>query len=277
MMSPSRTRARARRDRLRRIFRLLEKEHGPRPLEPRDKCLDMLVQAMLAQNTSMPNADRGYRQLRRTFNTWTKVMNAPFEQVQRSIAICGLARMRARRLQDMLRLIKERHLRLDLEFLGDYQPHDAFEYLLGFYGIGPKTAAYTLLFSFNMPLFPVDKGIWRMSRRLRLVRAKAGELETSRAIESIASPAMCYPLHLLMFTNAKKFCRPRNPKCRECPLLKLCTHGERHARHRPPTTADPVTTRRPRPIILARHASAGIPPNDDAAEPIRRIIRPAAC
>src|SRR5258706_5087933 len=68
--------------------------------------LDMLIEAMLSQNTNMINAHRGYRMLRRRFKSWTAVMNAEVGDVQREIAICGLARMRARRLQALLRTIK---------------------------------------------------------------------------------------------------------------------------------------------------------------------------
>src|SRR5687768_17752039 len=101
--------------------------------------LDNLVEAMLAQNTNVQNAERGYRMLRRRFSSWTKVMNAPVHDVQREIAICGLARMRARRLQDLLRRIKSERGTLSIDFLR-HEPMDAaFDYLMSFHGIGPKT------------------------------------------------------------------------------------------------------------------------------------------
>src|SRR5258707_14366327 len=70
--------------------------------------LDTLIEAMLAQNTNMANATSGYRMLRRRFRSWSQVMNADVGDVQREIAICGLARMRARRLQNLLRVVKAR-------------------------------------------------------------------------------------------------------------------------------------------------------------------------
>src|SRR3954467_11488974 len=89
---------------LRRILTLLTKLHGPRPLAPRGRALDILVFSMLTQNTNMANARSGYRQVRRAFGSWAKVMNADVGEVQRHIAVCGLARMRARRLQNLLRI-----------------------------------------------------------------------------------------------------------------------------------------------------------------------------
>src|SRR5438067_1106310 len=105
---------------LRQVLRGLERMYGKvmAPRGGRGAGLDTLIEAMLAQNTSMANATRGYRMLRRRFSSWTKVMKAPVGDVQREIAICGLARMRARRLQDLLRTIKQQRGGLSIDFLG---------------------------------------------------------------------------------------------------------------------------------------------------------------
>jgi endonuclease-3 len=249
------------RERIAKILPLLEASHEPiTPREKRGRCIDVLVACMLTQNTNMANARSGYKQLRRAFSSWTAVMEAPVEAVRRCIAVCGLARMRARRLQSMLRVIKAREGKLDLQFLGERTPADAYAYLTSFFGIGPKTAACTLLFAFGMPLFPVDKGIHRMCRRLKLVRGKAGEAECERTMEAAlaSTPARVYPLHVLMFRHAKAFCRPRNPKCRACKLVEVCPSGQLCVRHRQERSIDAPPARRPRPIILSGRASAGL-------------------
>lgn len=251
------TRTEAKRAKVLTILRRLERAHGKRTWRSSGPCLDELVYAMLSQNTNMANADAGYRQLRRRFPTWTGVMNAELRDVQRQIAVCGLARMRARRLQAILRTIKQQRGRLDLQFLAEMEPAEAYTYLTSFHGIGPKTAAYTLLFSLGVPMFPVENGILRMTKRLRLVRQKARDEEASRTIESLSKPGHRYALHVLMFAHAKKMCRPRNPKCGECALADLCPHGQRRLRHAPPALDEPPS-RRMRPIILSRFASDGI-------------------
>jgi endonuclease-3 len=218
--------------------------------------LDTLVEAMLAQNTNMANAVRGYRMLRRRFATWAEVLAAPVGDVQREIAICGLARMRARRLQDLLRTIQERRGRLSIDFLARETPESAFEYLMGFYGIGPKTAAFTLLFGFGHPVLPVDNGVLRVVRRLRLVRAKARDLEAERVLSPLIAKGDHYPTHVLLFRHAKERCRPRNPKCAECKLVAVCPYGQRRVKHRPPAEVEePV---RKRLAVMAGYVSAGI-------------------
>lgn len=245
---------------LRRVLRGLERMYGKNPKRktPTATGLDTLVEAMLSQNTNMVNARRGYRMLRRRFRSWAEVMNAPVGDVQREIAVCGLARMRARRLQDLLRTIKDRHGRLSIEHLARETPDAAFEYLMGLFGIGPKTAAFTLLFGLGHPILPVDNGVLRVVRRLRLVRAKARDLEAERVLSPLIAKGAHFAMHVLMFRHAKERCRPRNPKCGECGLLGMCPHGQRVVRHRPPSSAEEFVPLKRRPVRLAGFVSAGL-------------------
>jgi endonuclease-3 len=232
--------------------------YGPLTWARRGSGLDVLVEAMLSQNTNMANSRRGYRQLRRAFPTWPKVLAAPVDQVQRQIAICGLARQRARRLQVLLAKIKDDHpggrRRLDLDWLAEVPPEEAAAYLRSFHGIGPKTAAFTLLFGFNRPVLPVDNGILRVARRLRIIRLAARADEAERALAPLVPRGSHYAAHVLLFRHAKVRCRPKNPKCDECKLLAMCPHGRRRAKHRPPEAGVEV----PRPRVLAKFVSAGI-------------------
>src|SRR5687768_7010375 len=101
------TRRIAKQIKLRDVLRGLRRMYGRREWTPEGTGLDNLVEAMLAQNTNIVNAERGFRQLRRAFRSWNKVQAAPVHEVQRCIAVCGLARMRARRLQALLARIRQ--------------------------------------------------------------------------------------------------------------------------------------------------------------------------
>lgn len=236
--------------------------YGPRPWRSDGPCLSVLVRAMLTQNTSNANAERGYRQLRRRFPTWRQVLDADVADVQRQIAVCGLARMRARRLQALLRRVRDEQGSLSLQSLAARPAADAYAYLTSFHGIGPKTAACTLLFALGAPLFPVDNGILRVLKRLRLIRDKARFEEASATVLRHSHPRQRYALHVLMFQHAKQRCRPKNPKCDECDLPPVCPQGRRRLRHRPPDPA-PTEARRLRRVILSRFASAGLPKDEE--------------
>jgi adenine-specific DNA glycosylase len=132
------------------------------------------------------------------------------------------------------------------------------EFLLGFFGIGPKTAAFTLLFGLGHPVLPVDNGVLRVVRRLRLVRAKARDLEAERVLSPLIARGKHYPMHVLLFRHAKERCRVKNPKCGECTLLKICPHGQRLVRHRPPEVGVGIAEIRERKLRRAQFISAGI-------------------
>ena len=243
---------------LRRLIRMYGQVNAPRSY--RGAGLDNLIEAMLSQNTNGINATRGYRMLRRRFSSWPQVMNAPRHEIQREIAICGLARMRARRLQALLTTIKQQRGALSIDFLANEPTEAAFDYLMSFHGVGPKTAAFTLLFAFGHPVLPVDNGILRVVRRLRLVRGKARDLEAERILSPLIARGSHYTMHVLLFRHAKQRCRPKNPKCDECALLKMCPHGQRVVKHRPKDADEelPVLLRRQRRQRLAKFISAGI-------------------
>jgi endonuclease-3 len=255
-------------NRLHAILGCLMRMYGPvtPPRSYRGAGLDNLIEAMLSQNTNGVNAARGYRMLRRRFSSWTKVMNAPRYEVQRQIAICGLARMRARRLQALLATIKQQRGALSIDFLADEPTDAAFDYLMSFHGIGPKTAAFTLLFAFAHPVLPVDNGILRVVRRLRLVRTKAQDLEAERILSPLIVRGSHYAMHVLLFRHAKQRCRPKNPKCDECALLKMCPHGQRVVKHRPKDADEELSMllrRERRRTRLAKFISAGIRKDED--------------
>jgi endonuclease-3 len=247
---------------LRRLIRMYG--HVTPPRSYRGAGLDNLIEAMLSQNTNGINATRSYRMLRRRFRSWTQVMHAPRHEVQREIAICGLARMRARRLQALLATIKQQRGALSIDFLANEPTDAALGYLMSFHGVGPKTAAFTLLFAFAHPVLPVDNGILRVIRRLRLVRAKARDLEAERVLSPLIAKGSHYAMHVLLFRHAKERCRPKNPKCDECALLKMCPHGQRVVKHQPRDADEelpvPLRCRRKR---LAKFISAGIRKNED--------------
>src|SRR5437870_3136271 len=118
---------------VKRVLRGLRRMYGDRPFVRVGTGLDTLIEAMLSQNTNMANASRGFKLLRRQFPTWAKVLVAPAHEVQRCIAICGLARMRARRLQDLLGRIRAERRGLSIEFLREMNSRQAYEWLMRFH------------------------------------------------------------------------------------------------------------------------------------------------
>ncbi|MCL2646323.1 MAG: endonuclease III [Phycisphaerales bacterium] len=207
------------------VWQRLRKRYGPRPAKVWGRGIDVLVETILSQNTSNQNSSAAYRQLRRRFRTWNEVADAPVEEVERWIRTAGLSRLKAPRIQTILRQLREERGRISLEFLKRLPPDQAAAYLRRFKGIGPKTIACLLLFAFQMPVFPVDTHIHRIARRLHWIGPKVSAEKAHILLEPAIPPAQRYEMHILLIAHGRQTCRAINPTCDRCPLLDLCPSG----------------------------------------------------
>src|SRR5436305_211362 len=137
----------ATRRRMTSILTRLQRAYGRKPWKCWGKGIDVLVDTILSQNTSAANSDAGYRQLRRRFRSWNQVAAAPVDEIERHIRVSGLSRMKAPRIQQILRQIKADVGKIDLQHLAEWEPQRAYGYLTNFAGVGPKTAYCVLMFS----------------------------------------------------------------------------------------------------------------------------------
>jgi endonuclease-3 len=189
--------------------------------------IDELVSTILSQNTNDVNRDRGFNALRAKFPTWEAVRDANVEDVIAAIKPAGLANQKGPRIQQVLRAISEERGALNLDFLAGLHIKEARAWLTKFNGVGPKTAAIVLCFSLNMPAFPVDTHIYRISGRTGLRPEKMTVEQAHPHLESIFPPETYYAAHLNLIRLGREVCGARKPNCPKCPIIKLCEYKEK--------------------------------------------------
>ncbi len=189
--------------------------------------IDELVSTILSQNTNDVNRDRGFHALRAKLPTWESVRDANTEDVINAIRPAGLANQKGPRIQQVLRAITAERGSLDLEFLADLPIEEARTWLTKFNGVGPKTAAIVLCFSLNMPAFPVDTHIYRVSGRTGLRPEKMTVEQAHPHLESVFPPETYYSAHLNIIRLGREICGARKPNCQKCPINKLCDYKEK--------------------------------------------------
>jgi endonuclease-3 len=190
------------------------------PLPP----LDELVSTVLSQNTNDNNRDVAFERLRQRFPDWEAVRDGDEKDVIEAIRPAGLANQKGPRIQAILRQVTEQRGRLDLDFLRDMDVDEARQWLESFKGVGPKTAAIVLLFSLDMPAFPVDTHIYRVSGRLGLRPEKLSVEQAHEYLESIFPTEAYYPVHLNLIRLGREICQARKPRCPSCPLNDVCAY-----------------------------------------------------
>ncbi len=211
---PSRRRVLVLRDRLRLVY-------GRPSAPPHRQPLDELILTVLSQSTNDRNRDVAFTRLRARFPSWAAVREAPLEEVEEAIRPGGISKVKSRRIQEILRALPEP---LDGPHLADR------DFLLSLPGVGRKTAACVLLFAYGERDIPVDTHVSRVGARLGLFRPGASFDEMHDQMLAMADPEDAYELHVLLIRHGRRTCTAREPRCTECPLLRMCPYGRARLR-----------------------------------------------
>jgi endonuclease-3 len=153
---------------------------------------------------------------------WAQVEFAPLPELTDVIRPGGLANQKAPRLQATLRKIREERGDYSLEFLGDMSALEARDWLTQIDGIGKKTASILLLFCFGAPLFPIDRHVERVTRRVGLMPPKATLDEAHELFLGVWQPDEFYEAHVNLIQHGRKVCHAQRPNHDACPLRDRC-------------------------------------------------------
>jgi endonuclease-3 len=220
---------------LRTILERLRREYGRPSTRIHGAPIDELVLTVLSQNTNDRNRDVAYERLRDGFPSWEAVRDAPVEEIEEAIRPGGLAVTKAPRIQRILAAISESPAPLgmdgaspgsmDLSWMADASLEQARDYLCELPGVGRKTAACVLLFSYGRHDVPVDTHVHRVGTRLGLFRPGAPLDECHDEMLRLSRGADPIEAHVALIRHGRRICHARNPRCGECPLLRICPYG----------------------------------------------------
>jgi endonuclease III len=216
------------RRRLRTIRDRLRTEYGRPVLRAHRAPIDELILTVLSQNTNDRNRDVAWARLRERLPTWDAVREAPVAEIEDAIRPGGLAPTKAVRIKRILEALGED----DLCWLEDAPLEEARDYLCDLPGVGRKTAACVLLFSFGRPEVPVDTHVYRVASRLGLIRPGASFDEAHDEMLRLVDPDDAYEIHVLLIRHGRRTCLAREPRCAECPLRRMCPEGRRRLSRR---------------------------------------------
>src|SRR5437763_14897762 len=200
---PSRRRVRAIRDRLRLVY-------GVPLAEPHGHPIAELVLTVLSQSTNDRNRDVAYLRLRERFPLWEHVRDAPVDEVEAAIRPGGISKVKSARIQEILRAIGEP---LSLDDLPQLTVPEAQRYLTSPPGVGRKTAACVLLFTFGMRDVPVDTHVSRVGTRLALFTPGAPFDRLHDEMLALTPPGEELEFHVNLLRHGRRTCHARVPDC----------------------------------------------------------------
>ena len=201
------------------MFDLLLGHFGPQNWWPGDTELEVMVGAILTQNTNWKNVSKAIENLKqRNLLSLEGLIALPTAELAREIRPAGYYNIKAKRLKNLLDFLSHRfQADLDLFMVGDTA--ELREGLLSVKGIGPETADSILLYAARRPLFVIDAYTRRILFRHGLVREEAGygELQDLFMHHLPEDERLFNEFHALMVRVGKEYCRT-TPRCISCPL-----------------------------------------------------------
>ena len=201
------------------IYQALYSHFGPQHWWPGDDPFEVMVGAVLTQNTSWRNVSTAIAVLREENLLSFAAMEAlPEAELAARIKSSGYFNQKARRLKGLLAAIREESG--DLEAFFATEPQLLRERLLAVKGIGPETADSICLYAAEKPLFVVDAYTYRILCRHSLISEEAGYQEIQELfLGSLPEETQLFnEYHALLVRLGKEYCKKSNPLCDSCPL-----------------------------------------------------------
>lgn len=204
-------------------YGLLFEHFGPQHWWPAETPFEVMVGAVLTQNTNWDNVRKAIAELReRGLLSFQALAACSAEEIAPLIRASGYYNLKARRLKNLLDFLGEEYGG-DLDALGKEEPDAARQKLLAVKGIGPETADSILLYACNQPILVVDMYTHRVFSRHNLLPEECAYQEMQEVISAQLprETALYNEFHALIVRVAASYCKKSKPLCGECPLQGL--------------------------------------------------------
>ncbi|HEX9714264.1 MAG TPA: endonuclease III domain-containing protein, partial [Desulfurivibrionaceae bacterium] len=209
-------------NRIQEIHTRLFDHFGPQHWWPGETPFEIMLGAVLTQNTSWRNVDMVMDTLRQEgLLSFAALEALPLEVLAEKIRPSGYYNQKAKRLKGLFAAIREDSG--DLETFFDQDAPTLREKLLGIKGIGPETADSITLYAAGKPVFVVDAYTYRILLRHDLIAEEAGyeEIQDLFLGKLPAEVQLFNEYHALLVRLGKEYCKKSKPLCDACPLHGL--------------------------------------------------------
>ncbi len=207
-------------EKLNSIYQKLFAFFGPQHWWPAKTPFEVMVGAILTQNTNWTNVEKAINQLKQhKVLTPRRIYHLSAARLARLIKSAGYYNVKTRRLKAFLKFLFD-HYKGNLQKMSRVPGWQLRLELLSIYGIGPETADSILLYALQKPLFVVDAYTKRIMARHGLIAEDSSYPDVQNLfMQSLKKEVKLFnEFHALLVRLGKEFCLKRRPLCERCPL-----------------------------------------------------------
>jgi endonuclease-3 related protein len=204
------------------VYQTLLGALGPQHWWPGESPWEVMIGAVLVQNTAWKNVERAIANLREAdLVDPRRLLVLPAEELAELVRPAGYFRLKTKRLRSLMEFVVQRYDG-SLEALRNADWRQLRAELLGVHGIGPETADSILLYALEHPVLVVDTYTHRVFARHGWIGYEADyhQLQEYLTSELPVDAAIYNELHALLVNVGHHYCR-RQPECDDCPLRDL--------------------------------------------------------
>ncbi len=205
------------------IYDLLYAKFGPRHWWPADTKLEVIIGAILTQNTAWVNVEKAIKNLKKEkVLSVSKLHCIPEKKLARLIRPSGYYNVKANRIKNFLGFLNTRYQGSINKMFGT-SLYKLREELLAVKGIGSETADSILLYAGNKPVFVVDAYTKRALSRHGLIGegAEYEEIQSLFMSNLTKDVKLFNEFHALIVELGKSICKSKQPLCSICPIKNI--------------------------------------------------------
>ena len=202
-------------DKLTTLYDRLLDAYGPQDWWPAESAFEVIVGAVLTQNTSWKNVEKALTGLKHAgLLGLDAIVALPVDDLAELIKSSGFFNLKAQRLKNLCVWLQSQG---GLEEVAGWSTAELRRALLRINGIGPETADDILLYAFQRPVFVIDKYTCRLLEKLGLIQGRENYETLRQMFESCLAPdhSLYNEYHALIVRHAKEKCTQES-RCRHC-------------------------------------------------------------
>ncbi len=215
---------------LREIARILAVLYRTPDLGNKADPTDELVYILLARHTREGAYQQAFEDLKKNFQTWDELLDAPRKNVERLVYSGGLSGKKTAALYAALGKLRETFGSCTLEPAREWPDERLESFLCGLPEVQKKSAYCIMMYSFGRRVFPADTHVGRVLSRLGPYLELGLDLggqdhkQLQRVLTDLIPPPLRYSLHVNLVEHGRAVCRAPKPLCDQCELRSFCRY-----------------------------------------------------